>query len=304
MSPPKDLQSSIREHLWREEKPPENTDRAQLARLGLDINRDKLNAFVEQISPNTGHTHDDDSFIIPTLHNVKLHLWATEDRVEVRAKVHGVPVAPTAPRGHTRSILERCAEQICDGIASIPNPLMDQTPAWARAAVDHELAMRAEYFASLAGTSKALALSNAIAAVEEELVRRGPTSPEYIIPALMEAGLSCRWVKDRPCGQQAYAGCSPDLRALQDAIHRAGATPYIRLDPGGYGEDDPPASLHLGWEVVRSESRPIINALHGFVINPGPHTFDVLIGYLRGSRMEILGDGPVAAWARAHCLQK
>ncbi len=277
-----------------------NTDRTQIARLGLDKNCQKLNAFVEQISPNTAHTHDDDSFIIPTkCHDIELHLWVTVDYVAVRGKAHGAPILPTFPGRWEPTIMERCAEVIVDGLSLVSSPMMKNVPAWARGAVDAELVRRAEGLASLAGASKALALGDAIAVVEEELVKRGPVYPERALPALMEAGLSCRWVKDRPCGQQAYAGCSPDLRALQDAIHRAGATPYIRLDEGGYGEDDPPASLHLGWEVVRSKSRPIINALHGFVINPGPHTFDVLIGYLRGSRMEILGDGPVAAWARA-----
>jgi len=282
-----------------------NTDRHQIARLGLDKNRQKLNAFVEQISPNTAHTHDDDAFVIPTgCHDIVLHLWATVDYVAVRGKMSGAPIMPTYPPHFKPDLMARCAEVIVDGLCQVHTPLMEKIPAWAVRAVDRELIRRSEGFASLAGVSKTLALGDAIAVVEEELVKRGPVYPERALPALMEAGLSCRWVKDRPCGQQAYAGCSPDLRALQDAIHRAGATPYIRLDPGGYGEDDPPASLHLGWEVVRSESRPIINALHGFVINPGPHTFDVLIGYLRGSRMEILGDGPVAAWARAHCLQK
>lgn len=298
MSPPKDLQSSIREHLWREEKPPENTDRAQLARLGLDINRDKLNAFIEKIAPNTGHEHDDDGFIIPTLHNVQLHLWATEERIEVRAKVHGVPVAPTAPRGHTRSILERCAEQICDGIASIPNPLMDQTPAWARAAVDHELAMRAEYFASLAGTSKALALSNAIAAVEEELVRRGATSPEYVIPALMEAGLSCSWVKDRPPGEVPFVGCAPALRALVYALGRAGAVPYVHLEASFDG--DGPHKLSVGGEVVACEKYDLITSLHGFVTRPSAQSFDFLLGALARieNPAEIIGDGPIASWCR------
>lgn len=282
-----------------------NTDRAQLAILGFQKQKQRLNAFVEQISPNTAHTHDDDAFVVRTnCHNIELHLWASPERVEVRGKVHGAPILPTFPGRWEPTIMDRCAEVIVDGLSLISSPMMENVPAWARDAVDRELVRRAEGLASLAGASKALALGDAIAVVEEELVKRGPVYPERAIPALMELGLSCSWVKDRPCGQRAYAGCSPDLRALQDAIHRAGATPYIRLDEGGYDEDDPPASLHLGWEVVRSESRPIINALHGFVINPGPHTFDVLIGYLRGSRMEILGDGPVAAWARAHCLQK
>lgn len=160
--------------------------------------------------------------------------------------------------------------------------------------------------ASLNATPPApeISLEDALWRVEQELQRRGEVAPEQVIPRLMEAGLPCQWVKDRPPGQRAYAGHNPDLRTLQDAIHRAGAVPYIRLDDGGYSEDDPPASLHLGWEVVQSEARTIINALHGFVLSPGPHTFDVLIGYLHGSRVDIIGGGPVASWCRARRLQK
>lgn len=275
-----------------------NTDRTQLSRLGLDKHRHDLNAFIESISPNTGHDHDDGAFTIPTLHNVQLHLWATEERIEVRAKVHGVPVAPTAPRGHTRSILERCAEQICDGIASIPNPLMDQTPAWARAAVDHELAMRAEYFASLAGTSKALALSNAIAAVEEELVRRGATSPEYTIPTLMEIGLSCQWVKERPPGEVPFIGHAPALKALVYALGRAGAVPYVHLEANFNAEG--PHKLSVGGEVLSSEKYDLIVNLHGFVTHPSAVSFDVLLGALGRIKnpAEIIGDGPIASWCR------
>ena len=281
-----------------------NTDRAQLARLGLDKNRQKLNAFIEQISPNAAHTHDDDAFIVPTFHNIELHLWATAERVEVRGRVHGSTILSTFPARFAPTLMQRCAEVIVDGLCQVHSPLMDKVPAWAVVAVDAELVRRSEAFASLAGTSKTLALGNAIAVVEEELVKRGAVYPERVIPALMEAGMPCQWVKDRPLAPRSYAGHNPDLRALQDAIHSAGATPYILLDPSCYDDNLPPSSLHLGWEVITCESRPIITAIYYFVIAPGPQTFDVLIGYLRDSRSKILGDGPVAAWCRTHCLQK
>ena len=173
-----------------------NTDRAQLARLGLDKNRQKLNAFIEQISPNTAHTHDDDAFIVRTdCHNIELHLWAIAERVEVRGKVHGSTILPTFPARFEPTLMERCAEVIADGLSTIHSPLMDKVPAWARDAVDRELVRRAEHFASLAGTSKALALGDAIAVVEEELVKRGGADPQRLIPALMGAGFSCQWVR-------------------------------------------------------------------------------------------------------------
>lgn len=278
-----------------------NTDRQQIALLGFQKQKQRLNEFVESISPNTAHTHDDDGFIIPTgCHDIVLHLWATVDYVAVRGKMSGAPILPTHPPLFAPTLMQRCAEVIVDGLCQVHSPLMDKVPAWAVVAVDAELVRRSEAFASLAGTSKTLALGNAIAVIEEELVKRGAVYPEQVIPALMEAGLSCQWVKERPGPLRSYAGHNPDLRALQDAIYSAGAAPYVLLDPSGYDDDLSPSSLQLGWEVITCESRPIINTLYYFFIAPGPQTFDVLIGYLKGSRAQILGDGPVAAWCRQH----
>ena len=188
---------------------------------------------------------------------------------------------------------------IADGLSLVHQPMLTSLPAWAVEPVRREFHRRCELFASYAETAEVMPLQDALRRVELEMQRRGQVAPEYVIPALMEAGLGCAWVKDRPPSQRAYVGHAPELRALQDAMHRVGAVPYRRLDYCMVlGQSH---TLSLGGEVIATEDEGLILALYGFTLEPSLVTFDVLRGALAKltDPTKVIGAGPVAAWVRA-----
>ncbi len=299
MSPPKDLQSGIREYLWREEKPPvENADRAQIARLGLEKNREILNAFIEQIAPDRAHDADHDEFKVPVCHGITLHLSARTERVKVWGEAHGASILPTAPAQMNPTLQERCAEVIADGLSLVHSPMLTSLPAWAVEHVRREFRRRCELFASYAEAAESMALQDALWRVDLEMQRRGKVAPENLLPALMEAGLSCSWVEDRPPGEVPFVGLAPALRALVDAMGRAGLVPYVRLDADFDGNG--PHKLSLGGEVLICEKYDTLNAVHSFVTRPSAMSFDFLLGALARvtNPAEIIGHGPIASWCR------
>lgn len=280
-------------------------NRAQIAMLGLEKHRQTLNAFIESIGPDVAREHDDDAFIIPLPYDLQLHLWAEVNTIQVRGKTCGGSlIQPTSPPVLGLPLMERCCSIIADYLSQTAGVELERFPAWCRDGVARELAKRAEALASLAGTSRTLSLGDALAAVEDELQRRGKVAPERVVERLLEAGMPCQWVEERPPRQWSYAGGNPDLRALQDAILGAGALPYIHVDygwsEGGEWRDSREPRLYLGWEVIICTDTYTLSSLYDFAINPGPTTFDVLMGSLASTDpAAIVGAGPVAAWCRS-----
>jgi hypothetical protein len=195
-------------------------------------------------------------------------------------------------------IMERAAEVIADGLSLVQSPMLTSLPAWTVEPVRREFHRRCELFASYAETAEVMPLQDALRRVEMELQRRGKVPPENVIPALMEAGLSCAWVEDRPPGEVPFIGHAPALKTLISALTRAGAIPYVRLQASFNAE-----GLHklaVGGELVSCEKYDLIITLHGFVTHPGAVSFDVLLGAIARvtNPAEIIGDGPIASWCR------
>jgi hypothetical protein len=117
----------------------------------------------------------------------KSAVWVDLERDDHR----GIPeLCPSRPR----TILDQMAIRVADA-AQVFGCTCDTLPPWLRDPVRRILRTRAGELLTLAGSSPADVVS-AAETVDEALCGRPPVAPAGVVNALLEIGMSCRWVAD------------------------------------------------------------------------------------------------------------